>query len=108
MHLPRKSLFSLTLLVALFGMPSLASVHAPGAPGGLGHPPLIQLATLPRRARLRRRVRGSKVRAVLWRARLRLRGAAGNLRAAGESVQPRLPPHDSYARGPPRPPGRTM
>lgn len=101
MYPPRKSLLPLTVVLALFGTPALASVQAPGAPGGVGHLPVIQLATLPRRLRLRRRVRGAKARAVAWRLGRRVRGAAARIRARCESIQPRLPPHDSYARGPP-------
>jgi hypothetical protein len=34
-----------------------------------------------------------------------MRGAAKRIRAAGERLQTRRPPHDSLARGPPRSPG---
>jgi hypothetical protein len=102
MYLPRKSLFSLTLLGALFGTPALASVHAAGAPGGFGHPPVIQVATLPQRVRLRRRVRRARLRLIVLRAGRGVGGAAAMIRAGRTGIQPRLPPHDCYARGPPR------
>lgn len=102
LNFPRKSLLSLTLVVALFGAPALGSGHVPGSPGGVSHLPAIQLATLPRRVRLRRRVRGSKMREIAWRVGRRVRAAGAAIGAGNESVKPRLPPHDSYARGPPR------
>ncbi len=102
MYFPRKSLFSLMVVGALFGSPALASVPASGAAGAMGHPPVVQLATLPQRPRPRRRVRGAKVRLIVWRAVRRMQAAAATFRAGRESVQPRLAPRDSYARGPPR------
>ncbi|MCW3065783.1 MAG: hypothetical protein JWN32_2955 [Solirubrobacterales bacterium] len=106
MYLSRKSLFSVTLAVALFGTPAAAAVHAPGVPGVVSQPPVVQFATLPRRVRPRRRVRRAKVRVIAWWARPRMRGAAERVRSGRASVQPRLPPHESFARGPPRPSGR--
>jgi hypothetical protein len=106
MYIPRKSLFTVMLVGALFGSPALASVQAPGEHGGADHPPVIQLATIPQRPRLRRRVRGAKLRLIARRIGARVRSAAARIRAGRESVQPRLPPHDSYARGPPRSSGR--
>ena len=105
MDLPRKSLSSLMLVGALFGTPALASIQASETPGAVGHPPVLQLATLPQRLRVRRRIRGATLRAIAWRIGCRVRGAAARIRAGRENVQPRLPPHDSYARGPPRSPG---
>ena len=102
MYLARKSLFSVTLVGALFGTPAHPPVQAPATPGGAGHPPLMQLATLPARVRVRRRIRGAKARVIALWDRLRLRDTAGTIRARGELVQPRLLPHESYARGPPR------
>jgi hypothetical protein len=105
MYLSRKSLLPLALIVGLFGTPTLAAVHVPGAPGGVAHPPAVQLADAERRTRLRRQIRGAKVRVVLRRARVGLSGVVERIRAAGERLQTRRPPHDSFARGPPRSPG---
>jgi hypothetical protein len=101
MDLPRKSMFSLALVLALFGTPALASAQAPGAPGAVGHPPIVQLATLPRRVGLRRRVRGMKLRMITWRLGRRLRQPGVGTSAGSESIRPRLLPRDNYARGPP-------
>ncbi len=65
MYLSRKSLFLVTLAGALLGTSALASVRAPAA-AGTGHPPLRQVATLPSRVRVRRRVRGAKRRVIAW------------------------------------------
>ena len=100
MHLPRRSWFTLMLVGALLGTPALASGRAPGAHSRVDHPLPIQLATLPSRRRLRR-TRRAKVRAIVWRTGRRMR-AAGMIRARRETVPRRLPPQDSYARGPPR------
>src|SRR5580704_1118260 len=106
MYLSRKSLLPLplALVVGLFGTSTLTPVHVPGAPGGIAHPPVVQLATAERRMRRRRRIRGAKVRVVLRRALGGVRGAATRIRAAGERLRTRRPPHDSLARGPPRSP----
>ena len=105
MYLSRKSLLPLALVVGLFAAPTVTPVHVPGAPGGVVHPPAVQLAAAERGTRLRRQIRGAKVRAVLRRAVGGPRGAAKRIRAAGERLATRRPPHDSYARGPPRSPG---
>src|ERR1700745_3021387 len=105
MYLSRKSLLPLALVVGLFGSPTLAPAHAPGTPGGMAHPAVVQLATADGGIRRRRRVRGAIVRGILWRAVGYLRGAAGRSRPAGENLQARRPHHDSFARGPPRSPG---
>jgi hypothetical protein len=103
MCLSRKSfLLPIALVVGLFGTPTLTAVHVPGVPGGVAHPPVVQLAAGGRRTRRRRQIRGAKVRAVLRRAVSRLRGAAKRIRAVDERVQTRRAPHDSFARGPPR------
>jgi hypothetical protein len=102
----RKSVFSTMLVVVLLGTPLLGSAQAPVAHGGMGHPPLIQLAILALRERPRRRVGSAKVRAIARRTGRRVRGAVARIRARHDSVRPRLPPHDSYARGPPRSSGR--
>jgi hypothetical protein len=105
MYSDRKRLFSVMLMVSLFGTPALASGQAPGVHGGTDHPPVVQLATLPRRTRLFRRARGAKVRVIVWRTGQRALGVAARIRAVRESAHPRFPPHDSYARGPPPRPG---
>jgi hypothetical protein len=105
MYLSRKSLLSLALVVGLFGAPTVTPVHVPGAPGGIAHPPAVQLAAGERGTRLRRQIRGAKVRTVLRRAVGGLRGAANRIRAAGERLATRRPPDNSLARGPPRSPG---
>src|SRR4051794_15306065 len=96
-----KSLLSLALAVGLVGTPALASGHLAGAPGGVVHPALVQLATSDRGIRRRSRVRGAKVRVILRQAVGRLRRVAGTIPAAGERAPRRRPPHDSFARGPP-------
>jgi hypothetical protein len=106
MYLSRKSLLPLALVVGLFGAPTLTPVHVPGAPGGVAHPPAVQLAAAERGTPRRRQIRGAKVRAVLRLTGGGLRGAAKRIRAAGKRLQTRRPPHDSFARGPPRSPGR--
>jgi hypothetical protein len=105
MYLSRKSLLPLALVVGLFGTPTVTLVHAPGAPGDVAHPPAVQLAPAERGTRLRRQIRGAQERGVLRRAAGRLRGVAKQIRAAGERLQTRRPPRDSFARGPPPLPG---
>jgi hypothetical protein len=100
MYLRRQSLSTLMLLGALVSPQALASVQAPGGPAQ-GHPLVFQLATLPQDARLRRRARGSKARVIAWWNRRRMRDVAATVSAGAENVEPRIPPHESYARGPP-------
>jgi hypothetical protein len=102
MYPSRKSLLSLALVVGLCATPTLAAVHAPGAPGGVLHPLVVQLANTDGAARRRRRVRGAKVYAILRPAARRLRGAVKRIRATDERHQARRAPHDWDARGPPR------
>src|SRR5580704_6756787 len=61
MYLSRKSLLPLplALVVGLFGTSTLTPVHVPGAPGGIAHPPVVQLATAERGMRRRRRIRAA-------------------------------------------------
>lgn len=99
MYLPRKRLFPLILVGALLGTPALAAAHTPGAHTLADRPPGIQLATLAPRKRSRRS-RRARVRTIVWRITRRVRGS-GAIRAGGETIQPRLARHDSYARGPP-------
>jgi hypothetical protein len=105
MYLSRKSLLPLTLVVGLFGTPTLTAVHLPGAPGGVAHPPAVQLAAAERGTRRGRRIRRAKVRVVLSLTVSGLRGAAKRIRGADEHLQTRRPPHNSLARGPPHSPG---
>jgi hypothetical protein len=105
MYLSRKSILPLALVVGLFGTPTLTQVHGPGAPGGVAHPQVVQLADGEREPRRRRQIRGARLRIALSRAVGGVRGATVRLRAAGERLQTRRPPHDWLARGPPRSPG---
>lgn len=99
MYLPRKRLFPLILVGALLGTPALGAAHTAAAHTLADRPPAIQLATLTARKRSRRS-RRARVRTIVSRITRRVRGS-GAIRASRESVQPRLAPHDSYARGPP-------
>lgn len=101
MHLSRKSFFSLMVIAALFGATTPAAGIS-GAATGLGHPPLIRIATLPAGMWPRHRRRRARARALAGRAGRRMHGVAGMVREWRETLQPRLPPHDSLARGPPR------
>jgi hypothetical protein len=103
MHLHRKTLAVAALVLALLGASAGRSARALGAAGGAGHGPVVQLATLEQRVRPRRRARGRKVRAVLWRTVRRVRTGEARTRTRGARLLARLPPHDSWARGPPRP-----
>jgi hypothetical protein len=102
MHLHRKPLAAAALVLALFGASAGGSARALGAPGGLGHGPIVQLATLEQRVRPRRRARGVKLRAILWRAVRRMRSGTAGTRAPGARLRARLALHDSWARAPPR------
>jgi hypothetical protein len=102
MHLHRKTLTAAALVLALFGLSAGGSARSLGAPGGLAHGPVVQLATLEQRARPRRRVRGVKVRAILSRTIRRVRSGTARTRPRGARLRARLAPHDSWARGPPR------
>jgi hypothetical protein len=102
MHLHRKTLTAAALVLTLFGASAGGSARSLGAPGGLGHGPMVQLATLEQRVRPWRRVRGVKVRAILWRTVRRVRSGTARTRARGGRLRARLARHDSWARGPPR------
>ena len=102
MNLSRKRMVPLLLAGALLSTPALAATHTPSAHTFGDRPPAIQLATLTQRKRSRRS-RGAKVRMIMWWIARRATGA-GAIRAARQTVQPRLAPHDFYARGPPRSP----
>jgi hypothetical protein len=103
MYLSRKTLVPLALAVGLFGTPALAPVHIPGASGGVAHPLVVQAAADERGIRRRRKNRGAKARFVLRRAVGAVRGARRRIRAAAQRIETRRPPHDWFARGPPRP-----
>jgi len=98
MFLLRKSLLSVLLVGTLFA----PAAHAAQTPGtGQGHGSAFQLATLPSRAKLRRRKRGSKERTnARWRR--RVPGAAATRRPLETSVRPQLSADGTSARGPPR------
>jgi hypothetical protein len=102
MHLHRKTLAAAALVLALFGASADSSAHSLRAPGSVGHGSIVQVGTMAQRARPRRRVRGVKVRAILWRTVRRVRSGTARTRARGASLRARLAPHDSWARGPPR------
>lgn len=91
----------MTLVLALVGTPALASAQGPIGPSGTGHPPMVQLATLPGPLRLRRRSRAGRVRRIMRWIGHRQPGSRPTLGTRRQSIQPRLPPDDSYARGPP-------
>jgi hypothetical protein len=101
MHLHRKTLAAAALVLALFGASAGGSGRALGTPAGQGHGPVVQLGTLEQRARPRRRLRGSKVRATLWRTVRRVRHGIARPRAPGAKLRTRLALHDAWARGPP-------
>jgi len=100
---PRKSLLPLAFLIGLFGMATPGPVHAPGAPGGIGHPPVVQLATVdPGNPRRRRRLAGRTVCGILTRAVTAMSSAAGRIRPAAERIRSRRARRHRLARGPPR------
>lgn len=102
MYLPRKSLVPLALVVGVFGTPRLSPARAPGAPGGVAHPLVVQLATAePESRRRQRRVRGGKVRGILSDRVARLRKAAGRARPARQRIRWRRLHYEQPARGPP-------
>jgi hypothetical protein len=102
MPLHRKTLAAAALVLALVGASAGGSARALGAPGGMGHGPMVHLATLEQRARPRRGLHGGKVRAILWRTVRGVHSGAARIRARGAEFRARLAPHDSWARGPPR------
>jgi hypothetical protein len=101
MLLIKKRSFVVALALASAGMPAVGRPPAP-THGIAGPPPVIGVAVLPERARVRRRSRFASVRVIrLWILRLR-REALAATRAHRESLHSRLPLRESYARGPPR------
>jgi hypothetical protein len=102
MHLPRKSLVGLIVIAALFGATTAPAAGMSGAATGLGHAPIIHIATIPAGIRQRRRRRGARARSIAWRAVRRMGGVRRMVRIRRETLQPRVPPHESLARGPPR------
>jgi len=102
MPLTRTRSFAATLVLALAGAPAIGLAPLPAAQGAPGPPPIVHLAaTLPRRARPRRRSRYSRVRRLASRSRDWLHAAAATVGPRRQSLRPRLPLRDSYARGPP-------
>ena len=102
MRLHRKTLAVIALALALVGTSAGRSARAFGAAGGSGHGAVVQLATLEQRVRPWRHVRGGKVRGILWQTVRRARIGTARFRSRGGDVLARLPPADSWARGPPR------
>ena len=97
----RKRSFAVTLALAAAGMPALGHPLVP-AHGATGPPPVIGVAILPERARVRRRLRSASLRVIRWRALRRHRQALTTFGAHRQSLHSRLPLRESYARGPPR------
>lgn len=98
MLITRRASFVAPLVVALAGTlvwPTPAS-HARAA-----RPPVIEIAVLPPRARVRRRRRSTRLRVTALRILGRRRDLAA-LQARAPGVSSRLPLRDSYACGPPR------
>jgi hypothetical protein len=100
MLLSRKSSLAAPLVVSLVA--TLALPVRPILPGhgASGQPPALAFAVLPRRPRVRRRLRSAGIRVVA----LRIRDGRQRLlalRARGQTLYPRLPLRDSYPRGPP-------
>jgi len=88
------------LVVTLVGTPPLGRPLAP-THGGTGQPPVIGVAILPERPRVRRRTRVASIRTIGWRILRRLRPASPATGTYGQSLYSRLPLRDSLARGPP-------
>jgi hypothetical protein len=99
MLLTRKTSFVAVLVIALTGTPALTLAQSPSGQHAAGG---VHFATLPRRTRLRKRSRYSRVRRLPRRSRDRLRAATAAIGSRRRKFRPRLPLRDSYARGPPR------
>ncbi len=99
---PRKRVIAVMLVGALLGTSAFASGRASGAHSRVVGPVPARLATVSERMRLRRR--HMRVRTIVRRIGVRVRGA-GTIRPARESVRRRRASLDSFARGPPRPRG---
>jgi hypothetical protein len=100
-HTTHNPSFAAVLVIALAGTPALGLAQVPSPHGALRPPPLVHFATLPRRTRLRKRSRNSRVRRSPPRSRGFLRGAAAAIGARRKNLRRRLLLGDSYARGPP-------
>jgi hypothetical protein len=87
------------LVVALVGTPAVAW-PATTAHGALVPPPVLRLAILPRRPRVRGPRRFAGVRVMALRI-LDGRQGLGKFEARAKNIPPRLPPRASYPRGPP-------
>ena len=99
---PRNRLFAVMLVGALLGTTALAPGQASAAHSRVVGPLPGQVATLSARKRLRRR--RTRVRTILARIGVRVRGA-GTIRPGRKAAHSRRPLLDSFARGPPRPQG---
>lgn len=99
----RKTSFIAVLVAASVGAPPLGRPPVP-AHGNSGQPPVIGVAVLPERMRVRRRARLARFRAIVWRVLRRGRQAAARIEAQRPSLSSRRPLRDSYARGPPHGP----
>ncbi len=100
MLLSRKNSLVAPLVLALVSTPAFPILPASAAHGGAGQPPVVELAILPTRPRVRRRARFASVRVIALRM-LGGRPGLAALKARCQNLRPRLPLRDCYARGPP-------
>jgi hypothetical protein len=98
LFLRRNSLVA-PLVVTLLGTPAVVW-PATAAHGGVVPPPILRLAVLPRRSRVRRPRRFAGIRVMALRI-LGGRQRFGKSEAGPQKIPPRAPPRASYARGPP-------
>ena len=98
LFLRRNSLVA-PLVVTLLGTPAVAS-PATAAHGAVVPPPILRLAVLPRRSRVRGPRRFAGVRVMALRILVGRQGL-GESEAGPQNIPPRVPPRASYARGPP-------
>jgi hypothetical protein len=89
------------LVLALVGTLPLVRAPVAATHGSAGPPPVIQVAVLPKRSRVRRPTRSATVRMITLRILRRLRGVLTAIEVHRQSLCSRLPLRDSYARGPP-------
>jgi hypothetical protein len=97
---PRKRIFAVMLVGALLGTSALAPAQASAAHSRVVGPLPAQSATISERKRARRR--RTRVRTIVSRIGVRLRGTR-TIRPGRKAVQSRRPVLDTFARGPPRP-----
>jgi hypothetical protein len=67
------------------------------------HSPVTAVAVLPAATRVQRKRRAAATRSIRWWLMRRLRQTKVRSMRGGLNLPPRLPVHDSLARGPPRP-----